>query len=71
MLGPIGPTELILILLVVLVVFGSKKLPEIGQGLGRAIRNFRRATTEPAEVDITPKAEKEGSRPSGAEERKA
>ncbi|MBQ7606902.1 MAG: twin-arginine translocase TatA/TatE family subunit [Desulfovibrionaceae bacterium] len=71
MLGPIGPTELILILLVVLVLFGSKKLPEIGQGLGRAIRNFRRATSEPAEVDITPKAEKEGARQTTADERKA
>lgn len=69
MIGPIGPTELILILLVVLVLFGSKKLPEIGSGLGRAIRNFRRATTEPSEVDITPKAEKEGS--ARTEERKA
>jgi len=71
MLGPIGPTELILILLVVLVLFGSRKLPEIGQGLGRAIRNFRRASSEPAEVDITPKSEKEAQRQSSAEERKA
>ncbi len=71
MLGPIGPTELILILLVVLVLFGSKKLPEIGQGLGRAIRNFRRATSEPSEVDITPKAEKEGARQTTGDERKA
>lgn len=69
MIGPIGPTELILILLVVLVLFGSKKLPEIGAGLGRAIRNFKRATTEPTEVDITPKADKETPRTS--EERKA
>ena len=61
MLGPIGPTEIILILVVVLLLFGSKKLPEIGAGLGRAIRNFRRATTEPTEVDITPKAEKEAA----------
>ena len=64
-----GTTELLIILLVVLVLFGSKKLPEIGAGLGRAIRNFKRATTEPSEVDITPKAEKESARPS--EERKA
>ncbi|MBQ7738583.1 MAG: twin-arginine translocase TatA/TatE family subunit [Desulfovibrionaceae bacterium] len=69
MIGPIGPTELIIILLVVLVLFGSKKLPEIGSGLGRAIRNFRRATTEPSEVDITPKAEKDGVRT--GDERKA
>ncbi|MBQ7617683.1 MAG: twin-arginine translocase TatA/TatE family subunit [Desulfovibrio sp.] len=71
MLGPIGPTELIIILVVVLVLFGSKKLPEIGAGLGRAIRNFRRATTEPAEVDITPKADKEASAKGESAERKA
>ncbi|MBO4368785.1 MAG: twin-arginine translocase TatA/TatE family subunit [Desulfovibrio sp.] len=71
MLGPIGPTEIIVILVVVLVLFGSKKLPEIGSGLGRAIRNFRRATTEPAEVDITPKAEKETTRSTSSEEPKA
>lgn len=50
-------------------MFGSKKLPEIGAGLGRAIRNFKRATTEPSEVDITPKAEKENIR--STEEHKA
>ena len=71
MIGPIGPTELILILVVVLVLFGSKKLPEIGSGLGRAIRNFRRATTEPSEVDITPRAEKEPGRAGSGDERKA
>ncbi|MCR4666856.1 MAG: twin-arginine translocase TatA/TatE family subunit [Desulfovibrio sp.] len=71
MLGPIGPTEIIVILVVVLVLFGSKKLPEIGSGLGRAIRNFRKATTEPSEVDITPKAEKENARPTQADEPKA
>ena len=51
----IGTQELLLILLVVLLVFGSRKLPEIGGGLGRAIRNFRRAASEPDEIDITPK----------------
>ncbi|MBR3665183.1 MAG: twin-arginine translocase TatA/TatE family subunit [Desulfovibrio sp.] len=71
MLGPIGPTELILILVVVLLLFGSKKLPEIGAGLGRAIRNFRRATTEPTEVDITPKAEKDAVHQEASKEHKA
>ena len=41
-----------------LVVFGAKRLPEIGGGLGRAIRNFRQAASEPDEIDITPKADK-------------
>ena len=71
MLGPIGPTELILILVVVLLLFGSKKLPEIGAGLGRAIRNFRRATTEPTEVDITPTAEKDAVHQEASKEHKA
>ena len=39
----IGMQELLLILIVVLLIFGANKLPEIGGGLGRAIRNFRRA----------------------------
>jgi sec-independent protein translocase protein TatA len=58
MLGGIGIQEVLLILVVGLLVFGAKKLPEIGGGLGRAIRNFRRAATEPDEIDITPKANK-------------
>ena len=39
----IGPNQILLILLIVLVIFGAKKLPEIGSGLGRAIKNFRKA----------------------------
>ena len=54
----IGMQEILIILLVVLVLFGAKKLPEIGGGLGRAIRNFKKATSEPDEIDITPQAEK-------------
>ena len=58
MFGPISAQETILILLVVLVVFGAKRLPEIGGGLGRAIKNFKQAATEPDEIDVTPKADK-------------
>lgn len=54
----IGAQELLLILVVVLIIFGANKLPEIGGGLGRAIRNFRRASSEPDEVDITPQKDK-------------
>lgn len=54
----IGTQELLLILIVVLLLFGAKKLPEIGGGLGRAIRNFRRASSEPDEIDITPNKDK-------------
>ena len=51
----IGMQELLIILVLVLVIFGAKRLPEIGGGLGRAIRNFRQAAPEPDEIDITPK----------------
>lgn len=52
----IGTQEILLILVVVLILFGAKKLPEIGSGLGRAINNFKKASIEPDEIDITPQA---------------
>lgn len=57
--GGLGVTELILILLIVLLVFGAGKLPQIGDALGKSIRNFKDATKKGAEadpVDVTPKA---------------
>lgn len=54
----VGPMQILLILLIVLLIFGAKKLPEIGGGLGKAIRNFRSASTEPDEIDITNTAKK-------------
>ena len=46
MLGNIGTTELILVLLIVLIIFGVGKLPQIGGALGSAIRDFRKAQSE-------------------------
>lgn len=43
MLKNIGTTELIIIAIVVLVLFGGKKLPELGRGMGDAIKEFKRA----------------------------
>lgn len=51
----IGIPELIIILVIVLVIFGANKLPEIGAGMGKAIKNFKKATNEPEEIDVTPK----------------
>ena len=48
----LGPTELILVLLIVIIVFGVGKLPEVGGALGRGIREFRKATSED---DSTPR----------------
>jgi len=44
----IGPMELLIILAIVLIVFGVGKLPEVGSALGKAIREFRQATSEEA-----------------------
>ena len=40
-MGSIGMTELLLILLIVLLIFGGRKIPELAKGLGEGIRNFR------------------------------
>jgi sec-independent protein translocase protein TatA len=50
----IGVPELIIILVIVLIIFGANKLPEIGAGMGKAIKNFKKATSEPDEIDVTP-----------------
>ena len=45
MLGNIGPLEIIVVLIIALVVFGPKRLPELGRSLGRGIREFRGSVT--------------------------
>ena len=55
MLGGVGMPELIVILVIVLIIFGAGKLPEIGEGLGKGIRNFRKWTKDQEEIDVTPK----------------
>lgn len=51
-----GIPELLLILLIVLLVFGAGKLPQIGDALGRSIKNFKRASSGKNEVSVGPKA---------------
>ena len=50
----LGFSELIIVLLIIVVVFGSTKLPQLGDGLGRAIKNFKRAVTSQNEIDVSP-----------------
>lgn len=45
MLGNIGPLEIVVVLIIALVVFGPKRLPELGSSLGRGIREFRDTVT--------------------------
>lgn len=51
----LGVQELLIVLVIILVLFGASRLPEIGRGIGQAIKNFKRATSEPDEIDVTPK----------------
>ncbi len=50
----LGMPELMVVLVVVMVLFGGKRLPELATGMGKAIRNFKKASTEPDEIDVTP-----------------
>lgn len=43
--GPVGPTELILIILIVVIIFGARRLPELGKSLGEGIKNFKKSIT--------------------------
>lgn len=62
MLG-LSPWEIAVIVLVVVLLFGTRRLPELGSGLGKAISNFRKSFREGGEIDVTPKepAETQGS----------
>jgi sec-independent protein translocase protein TatA len=46
MFGSLGFTEMILILFIVLIVFGAGKLPQLGEGIGKAIKGFKKSTQE-------------------------
>ena len=43
--GPIGPTELLLIVLIIVIIFGARRLPELGKSLGEGIKNFKKSIT--------------------------
>ena len=45
-MGPIGIPELLVILFIVILIFGASRLPELGKGLGKGIRNFKDATKD-------------------------
>lgn len=51
----IGMPELIIILIIILIIFGAGKLPEIGSGIGKGIKNFKKATSDQPEEISSPK----------------
>jgi sec-independent protein translocase protein TatA len=53
----LGPLELGIILAIVVVLFGAKRLPELGSGIGKAIKNFKSGMSGNDEIDVTPEKE--------------
>jgi sec-independent protein translocase protein TatA len=53
MFGSFGWMELLLILFIVLIIFGAGKIPQLGEGLGKAIKGFKKAVHEPEPVEAT------------------
>jgi len=53
MFGSFGVMELLLILFIVLIIFGAGKIPQLGEGLGKAIKGFKKAVHEPESVEAT------------------
>ncbi|MBW2272032.1 MAG: twin-arginine translocase TatA/TatE family subunit [Deltaproteobacteria bacterium] len=53
----LGPLELGIILAIVVVLFGARRLPEIGSGMGKAIKNFKAGISGKDEIDVTPEKE--------------
>lgn len=61
MFGPVGPGELVLIVVIVIIIFGAKRLPDLGKSLGEGIKNFKKSITGSEEE--SKKNEKEDSKP--------
>ncbi len=58
MFGGLGPTEILVILLIVLLLFGAKRIPEVAQGLGKGLREFKKAAKD-IQKDIDQAGEEE------------
>ena len=61
----IGPQELVIVLLIVVVLFGGRKIPEIMRGLGQGIREFKQVSTQATE-DLKPLTDPEGDTNQGS-----
>lgn len=59
-MGSIGPTEILVIALVALLLFGAGRIADIGKGLGQGIKNFKQGLKEAEEVDKKPTDPKKG-----------
>ncbi len=69
-LGSVGPMELIILLSIILLLFGAKRIPELAKGLGTGIREFRKGTSGQDEKNELNEKEKEGALAGSAAEDK-
>jgi sec-independent protein translocase protein TatA len=58
----LGWSELLIILVILLLIFGPSRLGDLGSSLGKGIKGFKRAMKEPDEIDVTPPTKEETSR---------
>ncbi|MBI5141391.1 MAG: twin-arginine translocase TatA/TatE family subunit [Nitrospirae bacterium] len=63
----LGVPELVLILVIVVVMFGARRLPELGKGIGEAMRNFKKSVNSPDEIDVTPPKSAGETKPGSSE----
>ena len=56
----LGMGELLIILLIVLLVFGAGRLPQIGEGIGKAVRNLKRGLNSDEDIDVQPNRQVDG-----------
>lgn len=61
-----GMGEILVILVVVLLIFGANKIPQLGDALGRGIRNFKKAKDEDDAIDVTPRPQQQERLDEGA-----
>ncbi len=67
MFGSLGFTELILILFIVLIIFGAGKLPQLGEGFGKAIKGFKKSVHEADAIEAEAQAQAQQEAPAAAQ----
>ena len=63
----LGMGELLIVLAIVMLVFGATRLPQIGEGVGKAIRNLKRGLSDDDNIEVTPEDKRVERRGKGAE----
>ena len=67
MFGSLGFTELILILFIVLIIFAAGKLPQLGEGIGKAIKGFKKSVHEAEAIEAEAQAQAQQAEPAQAQ----